>query len=225
MEPSNAPELKSLLPAVTISILLIVGIGFAVSYARSQNGTVVLPGGITYLGPTPTSIPVNTTTFSNVLNGQIPVPDNASWVEQKGKVLPFTFMYPNTLSLGVFPNDPYDSVTVFYNGTDAQENLFFRVEDLKSLHKDIFISKPKIEYVKQWWKDYSWTGVGSITPFTNSMGLSGYRAKYVDSSNKTPYEHVFFEVPNHDNLMIWVSGKLFSQTVFDKLVDSVSWKP
>ena len=223
MEQDNPSDIKALLPAVGVSIFLILVIGFAVTYARSQNGTVVLPGGITYLGPTPTPTPAQVEKFGNVMGGQIPIPDNATWVEYKGKMLPYTFNYPNTISLGVFPNDPYDSVTIFYNGTDSQGNLFFRVENLTQLQKESFVSKPKIEYVKQWWKDYSWSEVASVTPFTNSKGLIGYRAKYIDSKGQTPYDHVFFEVPNNKNLIIWISGKLFSQIVFDKLVDSIGW--
>ncbi len=223
MESDSQSDIKTLLPAVGISIFLILIIGLAVTRAKSQKGTIVLPGGVTYLGPTPTPTPANGAKFDSVMGGQIPIPDSAQWVEQKGKLFPYSFAYPNTISLGVFPNDPYDSVTVFYNGTDAQGNLFFRIEDLTQLQKVSFITKPKIEYVNQWWKDYSWSGVSSVTPFTNSKGLKGYRAKYIDSKGQTPYDHVFFEVPNNKNLLIWISGKLFSQTVFDKLVDSVSW--
>lgn len=223
MEQDNQSDIKTLLPAVGVSIFLVLVIGFAVAHAKTQSGTVVLPGGVTYLGPTPTPTPTIGEKFSNVMGGQIPIPDNAEWIEYKGKILPYRFNYPNTISLGVFPNDPYDSVTVFYNGTDAQGNLFFRVEDLRQLQKESFITKPKLEYVNQWWKDYSWTGVSKVTPFTNGKGLVGYRAKYTDSKGQTPYEHIFFEVPGNKNLIIWISGKLFSQTVFDKLVDSVSW--
>ena len=223
MEQDSQSDIRALLPAVGISIFLVILIGFAVTKARTQSGTIVLPGGITYLGPSPTPTPANAEKFSAVMGGQIPIPDNAQWVEYKGKMLPYFFSYPNTISLGVFPNDPYDSVTVFYSGTDAQGNLFFRVEDLKQLQKSTFIDKSKIEYVNQWWKDYSWTGVSSAKQFTNSKGLVGYRAKYTDSKGQTPYEHVFFEVPNNKNLIIWISGKLFSQTVFDKIVDSVGW--
>lgn len=224
MEHENESEIQKILPAVFVSLFLIIIIGVAVTHAKSTKGTIVLPGGITYLGPTPTPTPSNTAKFSTILDGQIPIADTAEWTEYTGKTLPYVFMYPNTISLGVFPNDPYDSVTVFYNGTEAQGNLFFRVEDLNLLQKSAFITKPKVEYVKQWWKDYSWTGVSSVTPFTNAHGLVGYRAKYIDSNGQTPYDHVFFEIADRKHLMIWISGKLFPQKIFDRIVDSVNWK-
>jgi hypothetical protein len=217
-------SLKALLPALGISAVLIIIVLFAIQYAKTKPSSIVLPGGITYLGPSPTQAPANSgKTFGNVLAGQIPIPENATWETYKGKQLPYAFSYPTTIQLGVFPNDPYDSVTVFYNGTESQSNLFFRVEDLNKLNKASFIKQEKIEYANSWWKDYNWTGVASVTPFTNKEGLVGYRAKYKDASGNTPYDHVFFEVPNRPDLIIWITGKLFTQTVFDRLVDSVSW--
>lgn len=96
------------------------------------------------------------------------------------------------------------------------------MENLTTLKKQQYIGKTK-EYANDWWKDYAWKNVSSVTTFTNSHGLAGYRAAYTNDEGTIPYEHVFFEVPGNNNLVIWVSGKLFSDDVFSKLVDSVSW--
>lgn len=195
-------------------LFLVVGSFF---HAKNRTGTVVLPGGITYIGPTPTKQPTAATS-----DGKIPISESVAWVEKKGSVFPYTFEYPQSLSLGVFPNDPYDAVTIFYGDTDSNANIFFRVENLTTLKKTQYAGKTK-EYANTWWKDYAWKRVASITPFTNSHGLSGYRAAYENDKGIVPYEHVFLDVPGHPNLVIWISGKLFSETVFNTLIDSVRW--
>lgn len=189
---------------LTVGLTILVIISF--QRAKSRTGTIVLPGGITYLGPTNKPQPT------------------VAWQEQQGKIYPYTFSYPSSLNLGVFPGDPYDSVTVFLPNSDAQKNLFFRVENLAKDAPE-YTGKSKLEYAQNWWKAYNlWTGVESVTAFTNSQGLKGYRTRYQLADKTVPYEHVFLEVPKRSDLLIWVSGALFSQEVFDKLVDSISWQ-
>lgn len=201
------------------ALLLLLVIGAFVQ-AKNRTGTIVLPGGSTYLGPTPTQ---QHTTVTPPASGKITIPSDAAWTERTGVQFPYTFTYPDTLSLGVFPNDPYDAVTIFHPGTDANANIFFRVENLTTLNKSEYAGKTEA-YAKVWWKDYAWKNVSSVSAFTNKNGLKGYRALYVNDLGKSPYEHVFFEVPNNPNLVIWISGKLFDTSVFNRLVDSVNWK-
>lgn len=220
----DAPSSKIIYVSLAVSLVLFAGVFWAFSSAKKRTGTIVLPGGITYLGPTPTKqIPVNGSQFTG---GKIPISGDVKWAEQKGKRYPYSFSFPSSISLGVFPDDPYDSVTVFYQDTEANNNIFFRVEDLNKLNKKEYIGKP-MEYAQNWWKDYTWKGVSSVTAFTNSSNLKGYRARYLNEKNETPYDHVFFEVvaggPGRTDLIIWISGKLFSQEIFDRLVDSVTW--
>lgn len=209
---------RSFIPAIVVSGALTIMVIAFYAAAAKRTGTIVLPGGITYLGPTPTTQqhpPKNTA-------GKIPVPETAPWTQRKGTIFPYTLLIPESLNLGVFPNDPYDAITVFYEGTDANANIFFRVENLITLKKQRYQGNLK-GYASDWWKDYAWSGVSDVTPFTNSQGLNGYRAKYLDKNGNTPYEHVFFAVPGRNDLVIWISGKLFEQSVFDRIVDSVSW--
>lgn len=221
MDPeSDAPVPKALIPALLVSLVLFAGVYIAYQAARARPGTIVLPGGITYLGQTPTPQPSQAPQLGT---GKIPIDSNTKWVENKGKKYPYTFSYPSSLSLGFYPNDPYDSVTVFYPNTDSNTNIFFRVDDLNKINKTMYIGKP-MEYAQNWWKDYSWKGVSTVTAFTNSKGMNGYRATYTDLSGNTPYDHVFFAVPERTDLIIWVSGKIFSPEIFDKIVDSVMWK-
>lgn len=216
-------EEKGFLPAVGIAFLVLTGIVFlAYLYSRPRPGGIVLPGGITYLGPSPTV--KETISNKQETDGKIPVPADVTWATQTGKKYPYSFLYPSSLSLGVFPNDPFDAVTIFWGDTNPQENLLFRVENLKEMKgKESYIKKPKKDYVLDWWKDYTWKGVADISEFKNSKGLKGYRAKYLDASGTSPFDHVFFEVPGRPDLVIWLSAKLLEQGVFDKIVDSVTW--
>jgi len=215
------PDPRIILPVLLISAMLFAGVYWAYNSAKSHQGSIVLPGGITYLGPSPTPTPrISSRTSTNI---HIPVPSGTAWVERRGQSLSYSFLYPESLSLGVFPNDPYDSITVFYENTDANANIFFRVDNLTALKKTEYIGKP-MEYAQNWWRDYAWSGVSNVTKFTNKQGLTGFRATYTSSDNTTPYDHVFFEIPDRDDLIIWISGKLFEPAVFDRMVDSVSWK-
>jgi hypothetical protein len=217
METDPKPT-KILMPAILVSLMMFGAVYIAFRSALSRPGTVVLPGGITYLGSSPTPTPT-----VEVAAGTIPIATDAKWTAYTGKRYPYAFQYPSSLSIGWFPNDPYDAVTVFYANTDSNANVFFRVDDLTKLHKTDYIGKP-MAYAQNWWKDYTWKGVSSVTEFTNANGLTGYRATYIDETDKTPYDHVFFTVPGRNDLIIWVSGKLFAPEVFDKIVDSVAWR-
>lgn len=206
--------------ALVVVLILTIAIFAAYRYSKNRTGTVVLPGGITYLGPTPTQAPPKSGDSSTIA-----IPANTNWVTYNGKIFPYNFLYPSSLSLGVFYNDPFDSVTIFWGNTNPQENLLLRVEDLNKIpNMTSYISKSKKEYAQNWWKQYSYKSVSSITQFTNSKGMDGYRTKFVNADGSLSSDNVFFEVPGRPELVIWMSTRLLSQTTFDKIVDSLSWK-
>jgi len=209
-------DVKKTLPLIgAVFFILLAIVSLAYQYSRPRTGAIVLPGGITYLGPSPTV--KETRDKRQETGGKISVPADATWATQTGKKYPYSFLYPSPLSLGVFPDDPFDAVTIFWGDTNPQENLLLRVETIKDKKKS------KKDYVLDWWKDYTWKGVADISEFTNSKGLKGYRAKYLDSSGSSPFDHVFLEIPGRPELVIWMSGKMLPQGVFDKIVDSVTW--
>ena len=210
--------------AVVSTFVVLTGIVLlAYLYSRPRVGTVVLPGGITYLGPTESATPVSRVK-RQVSSEKISVPTDSALATQTGKKYPYSFLYPSSLSLGVFPNDPFDAVTIFWGDTNPQENLLLRVENINVCKESpCKAARTLLAYVFDWWKDYTWKGVADISEFTNSKGLKGYRAKYLDSSGSSPFDHIFLEVPGRPELIIWMSGKMLEQGVFDKIVDSVTW--
>lgn len=207
-----------LLSALTLGVIL------NFRWAKNRSSALVLPGGRTYLGPESKTTPTSTQQLTP--EGKIPVPDGTAWSTHTGIVHPYSFSYPSILKLGVFPDDPFDAATIFWEGTNSRENILIRVEDLNKIPGgNSYIEKPAIEYARDWWKQYNWKGVESVTEFTNSTGLKGYRASYIDARGMTPFDNIFFEVPERNDLLIWLSGKLLEKDVFDRLVDSVAWKP
>jgi len=207
----------TIVTAGLVLLLLIITIG-SYLHAKGRNGTTVLPGGITYLGPSPSPI-INLTQ-----NTYIPIPSDSKWATYNGKLFPYSFQYPTALSLGVFPNDPFDGVTIFWGNTNPQENIFLRVEDLQKLPDMAkFIGKSKKGYADIWWKQYSWKGVSSVDEFTNAKGVKGYRAKYVNDKGQIPFDNIFFEIPGKSNLVVWMGNKIIDPITFDKIIDSFTW--
>ena len=93
------------------------------------------------MGPTPTTGKPDIR-FSGLEARVIPVPADDVWATNEGKQFPYSFSYPKTLSLGVFTDDPFDGVTIFYGNTSPQENLFFRVENLTTINKKNTLENP-----------------------------------------------------------------------------------
>jgi hypothetical protein len=206
----------AVITVLAVFVLCTVTIGSYV-FARQRTGTTVLPGGVTYLGPSPTP-------FVSLPSSTIEIPANTLWGPYQGKIFPYTFIYPTNLSLGVFPNDPFDGVTIFWKDTNPQENIFLRVEDLNKIKEmSAYINKPKKEYANIWWKQYNWKGVASVDPFTNSKGMKGYRAKFINDKGQTPFDNIFFEIPGKPNLVVWLASRLLDTATFDKIADSFNW--
>lgn len=191
----------------TVAFLVLMGIVLlAYQYSRPRGGTIVLPGGVTYLGPSPSQ-------------------KDAVWVEKKGRVYPYAFRVPEALVLTTFPDDPYDSYAVTGDGIDPQSNVLVVIEDLsREERKKPYIQKSKQAYIEEFWaKQYNLTGVQTIKRFTNTQGLVGYRVKFATGSGPSPYDDVFFEVPGKPNLLIHLSHEILDPTLFDRIVDTVSW--
>jgi hypothetical protein len=93
-----------------------------------------------------------------------------------------------------------------------------RTEALKK-----YITTSKRAYVEEWWKQFGGLkGVSSIVEFTNSKGIKGYRAKYINTNNQTPNEDVFFEVAE-PHFVIHIASGVLDPAVFEGIIDSVSW--
>jgi len=214
--------------AAGISIVIIALI--ILQHNLSFKSTIVLPAGGTYLGPTqtPTQAPVAPVTnnapqpISNA--GKFTAPNNATWVSIFGRIYPYTFQAPKTLKLVTFPNDQFDIYAIDWNNAPPDQNVLIGVDNLnRTDNLKQYITVSKRGYVENWWKQFGLTGVSSITEFTNSNNLKGYRARYTTASGLSPNEDVFFETPNPADVIHLASGVL-DTSVFNLIIDSVSWK-
>ncbi len=229
-----------------VSVLLLALIIFQHNMAFQKAGTIVLPAGGTYLGPsgqpmkeaqakqdvasqhreTPTPADRGSKPTPAATGGEkFTVSDDAPWVIVRGNTHPYSFISPKSLKLVTFPNDKYDIYAIDWNNLTPQSNVLIGVDNMNfsnSLKKYINVSKKT--YVEEWWKQFGGLkGVLSITDFTNSKGLKGYKARYLNQANQAPNEDIFFEIPNHPELVMHLANGVLDQSVFDRIVDSVSW--
>lgn len=181
--------------AIGISAALILLVILQHNLAFRKTGTIVLPAGGTYLGPTPDS-----------RNQSAPIPGI-----MKGRIYPYSFEVPDDLKLVTFPNDPFDIYAIAINNQPPEQNVLIGVDAAQG---------NKRAYVENWWKQFGGLkGVNSIVPFTNSKGLRGYKAKFINGSS----EDIFFESPDGKYMIHLANGPL-SKEVFDAIVDSVAWE-
>lgn len=211
------PNITKIVVAAVIGIIILGAISYAgYSYSRKKAG-VTLPGGKTYLGPTPTAV------AQQKQYDVFTVDPNTPWENHYGKLFPFAFSYPTTLPLVVYTGDPADTVSISWNNIPPQNNVLIDVQQVSRFDAK-YINLPKEQYVKDWWKQFSGLkGLKSLTPFTNAQGLKGYRARYMDYSDQAPIDNVFFEVPNNPKLIIHLANGILDAPIYERVIHSVAW--
>jgi len=227
MEQENISSYRKTI-VVAAGITVILTIFVIVHYIRiaGRPGTILLPNGSTYLGPNAprpeADQPLAETGTTNVFTAAADTP----WHEVKGNIYPYVMSIPTTLTL-VAPegSNSYDIYAISWGGYDTNSTVLIGVDDLtNNPNTSKYINQPKPRYVNAWWRQFGGlTGVASINQFTNSKGLKGYKAKYVNASGQSPNMDIFFEVPNHPEYMIHLANGILDPAVFDKIVDSVNW--
>ena len=214
-------ELKKILLVSFIAFLiLIVSVYLAYLRAKTYTSYVILPGGTgAYYGETygkqQQYEPSVTKFFAD---------PKTTWATQKGTIFPYAFSYPTSMKLGIFPGDPHDPVTIFWEKTNSQVTIFFRVELLDTDQLRTYIKLPKRQFVENWYKQYGYRGVASYTEITNKQGLKGYRVSYADTSGNASTYHFFFEVPGRSDIMLWMSSDIIDWSVFERMVESLTWE-
>lgn len=222
------PNLKN--PKIIISLVLLVLAAVILRHnlAFQQKSTVVLPAGGTYLGPKDTPTEAPQTAINNVqpvsTAGKFTVASDTPWITIKGNVYPYSFQSPKTLELVTLPGEnKYDIYAISWNNAPPDQNVLIGVDNLNNTaNGKQYIAISKRSYVEAWWKQFGLKGISSITEFTNSKGLKGYRAIFIDASGQTPNEDVFFEVAD-PAYVVHMARNVLSADVFNKIIDSVTW--
>lgn len=196
------------LVAIGACIVLILLVILNHNLAFGKTSSIILPAGGTYLGPTDTTTPAPTGAFVTI----------------RGRIYPYFFQAPTSLKLVTFPKDTYDIYAIAVGNQPPENNVLIGVDDLgKSDALKKYIPLSKRNYVENWWKQFGGLkGVSSIVEFTNSKGLKGYRAKFLNSANQSPNQDIFFEV-KEPQFVIHIASGVLDSSVFDPLVDSVGW--
>ncbi len=203
-------------------ILLSGALAISYKYSQKQSSNIILPGGVTYLGPSVTGEPTIPPTPTSM--PKFTADKDVKWKIQSGKIYPYSFAYPSTLVLVVFPNDINDSIAISFNDRPAQQNVLINMEFIDKRDPKL-ISEAKLDYVKNYYKFFSGLkGVQNVEVFTNSTGLKGYRAVYINTANQTPNTDVFLEIPGDPTKMIHMANGDLEPAIFDKIADSMRWK-
>jgi hypothetical protein len=198
--------------AITVAVVVtVIGILLVLAHYQQisgRQGTIVIPAGNTYLGPSPTT----------------QAPASEQWHTVKGHIYPYTMSVPTTIALTTFPNDPYDMYALM--GSDPSSNVLIGVDDLsKNTARSQFTNQPKTAYINAWYKQFSiLTGVKSIDPFTDSNGLKGYKVKFLTASGESPSLDIFFEIADKPQYVIHLSNGPLDPAVFATIVDSIGWE-
>lgn len=250
MEESDAqieiPKIKQTgLIAGGISIALVLIIILQHNLAFQKESKTIIPAGNTYLGPkdeaTPTTAPVtetpgisptptdktNKTATTDVFmnkEGKIEASDTVPLVTINGKKYPYSFQAPKALKLVPLASDTFDIFAIAWEDRPPDQNVLVGVDNLtRSDSLKQYINVSKRSYVESWWKQFgTLKGVASITEFTNSKGLKGYRAKYLTANNQTPNDDVFFEVSDPKYVIHLASG-ILDISLFNTIIDTVAW--
>jgi len=213
MEPQYVSYIRAVLIGVVITVLLTVLV--LLHYRTISAKQVKLID---------TSLSDQTSQSAGGSN-QFTAAQDTPWRIVKGNIYPYSFYAPTTLALTALPNNTYDIYAISWKNMPPDQNVLVGVDNLKNdASRSHFISEPKINYVREWYKQFGLKGVASLDTFTNSNGLKGYKAKYFDSTGATPNTDVFFEIPDHPEYIIHLASGVLSPDVFNKLIDSVSWQ-
>lgn len=209
-DPSSYMKVAGIAIAITLFCTGLV----LIHYLRisGRRGTIVIPAGNTYLGPQPKADqPLADTP-------QTPIQNEPSKT-YRGRIYGYSFSAPQSIRVTTLPDDTYDMYALAEPGTDPGSNVLIGLDPKADPKQD------KRTYVQDWWKQFGGLkGVTGIEQFTNSQGLTGYKAKFINSAGATPNLDVFFEVPGHPAYVIHLASGPLDEAVFAAIVDSVSWE-
>lgn len=223
-QTANQAENTKFALVMAIGIIVLIGSVFvSYKYSQKQSSGIVLPGGVTYLGPSQTPAESASTPVPTKARELFTAGPDVKWSSHSGVIYPYSFSYPQTLTLVVFVNDPSDNVAISWGDILPQENILLNMEFIDKRDPKL-VSQPKEEYVRNWYKFFpGLKGVAKVEPFVNTNGLKGYKASYINYANASPNTDVFFEIPDQPMMMIHMANGILDPLIFDRILDSVKW--
>ena len=218
----NQPDFKKIILGLAVAILILVVVVFVgYRYAQQYGAKLSLPSGQTYLGEEGT----DQEDFNNPPTApkMFTVSPDTPWEEYRGAIYPYSFKYPETLTLNIFPDDPNDSVAIVWGNILPQRNVLLNVENIPNRDPQ-YVGKIE-EYARNWWQFFSGlTGLKSIEKFTNTAGMTGYKAFYTNQAGESVNTDVFFGIPGDPNRVLHIANGILDPEVFDRIVDSLDYQ-
>ncbi len=210
---SDQPDFKKIGLATIAAIFFLSAIVYAgYQYSVKKQGAISLPRGDTYLGKDQKDIPPNAPQ-------RFTVDPTTPWIVYDNPNGKFSFNYPETLTLLVFPGDINESVAFSWGNIPAQRNIIANLIPYKE-RPDEFKDYDLKEFVENYYKLFGGlTNLKSSEEFINSNGLKGHKAYYINTAGQTPVLDIFFEIPGSKDLLHFANGTL-DPKVFDRMVDS-----
>ncbi|MDH7475908.1 MAG: hypothetical protein QHH09_00350 [Microgenomates group bacterium] len=196
-----------------VFLLLVGGVYFWVS--KKNKGNVVFPAGVSYLGPNQLT-PVPTVDLTQL--GK-----SGKWLQSGGKIYKYLFIYPAELQITAFINDQSDKIAWITGIVPPQQNIAFTVETISEFNKKY---QGDLEgFAANYWRRFSGlSGAKSVEPYTNSKGLKGFKAIYLDKKGNVANTNYFFQVPNDPDHVLQVINGMIPENIFNQIVNSVEFK-
>jgi hypothetical protein len=215
------------LPAIAIVFLILTAaVYLSYLYSKPRPGSVVLPGGITYLGPSPTTAPNPNRSDADQSNAaRFTAEPDAVWTAKTSAKYGYTFSVPASLPIEPFLTDEFDAYAITWNNATKESNVLIGVENLSGDQKKAaYVNKSKKDYIESFWAgQYNLAGIKTLASFTTAKGLKGYRVKFQTTEGVSPFDDVFLEVQGKPNLLIHLSNAILEPAVFEQIVQSISW--
>jgi hypothetical protein len=207
------PDFKKIGIATIVAIFLLSVIVYGgYQYSVKKQGQISLPRGDTYLGKEGQNVPP---TAPQVFTVDAKTP----WITYTNPNGKYAFNYPSTLNLVIFPGDVNESVAFAWGNIYAQNNILANLVPYTQ-RNDEFKGFTLKQFVENYYKLFDGlTGLKSATEFTNTNGLKGYKAYYINTVGQTPNLEIFFEIPGSQDLLHFANG-VIDPKVFDRIVDS-----
>lgn len=204
------------LGVLVVFLLLVGGVYYWVT--KKSNGQLIFPSGVNYLSPNQPTPAVPQYDYAKLAT-------STDLLTLKGQVYPYSFQYPRGLGAIIFPKDPNDSVTFKLSTLPAEQNLMLLVETISSRDK-AYVGRQE-DFVRDYWKFFG--GLKSskdVTPFTNNVGLKGFKVNYVTRANVVTTDNYFFVIPGDSDHMLHLNNIFPKEgdAVFMKILNSLTYK-
>lgn len=142
------------------------------------------------------------------------------WVTEKDPIHGVTLSVPSDLKTTKYPN----GIGFPWRTIQSATNLLISFEP-SSVRSGNYKAMIGEDYPKNYWKQFGGlSGLKTITPFTNKLGVTGWQAVFFYGT-ETPTIDTFFEDPKVPGDFVHFSKGVLADDVYSVVLDSFNWIP